>query len=266
VILVKSRPCIVYAVTTLFLLTSNGGCRREGSVTSRAPSGEVPSGRAQTAETLSFPGGGRAIAHAVPCRHSGVELCFRDTAQPPDVPATGDGIPLAYANWIWFGSAGDSLEFALDDVDSGTLTSSIDRVPSGPSDSHPANRTPTLRPRLTSDGVITVEVGIDPGAVDTASYTLVVRRVLSSGVASLSPTGAAASLSLRSASSVDRVPVIPLSAIPLARDRTRWTVFSKTYRVALTHDSLYEVCGLPCSHPDTVKLLPASRVTKIVRR
>jgi hypothetical protein len=56
--------------------------------------------------------------------------------------------------------------------------------------------------------------------------------------------------------------VIPLGVAPTVRDRSMWTVLPRRYRVALLPDSLYELCKIPCSRPDTVKLTPSAYVSK----
>lgn len=73
-------------------------------------------------------------------------------------------------------------------------------------------------------------------------------------------TGRSSRLELTSPKKYGEFSVIPLSAGPV-KDRRAWRVFANAYRVALVPDSLYEICHLPCSRPDTI-LLRAGAVVK----
>ena len=156
------------------------------------------------------------------------------------------------------------MEFSLEDASNGIISTSIDRVAAAGA-RETSNKGPPNRPRLTHDGVVTIEIAIDPGAPDTISYTLAVRRVSPATPREFVVNGGSAFLSLRSESSRNRVSIVPLSTLPRIRDRLVWSVIARGYHVALTRDSLYEVCRVPCSHPDTVKLAAGDRVERILR-
>jgi hypothetical protein len=185
--------------------------------------------------------------------------CFRDTAY---VHALNHDPGLTIeAEWIWFGAAGDSVEIAgrADSAQLGTTSISTNEG----QEYDAANTTaPYLRRRLVGDGVVTVLVTACCMFDDTVAYTLSVRRVNRAPSPALRPSGKWAKLRLVTGREEDQFSVIPLSVARSARDRSNWKVFARTYKVALVADSLYEVCRLPCSSPETVKLTPNADVTR----
>jgi hypothetical protein len=80
--------------------------------------------------------------------------------------------------------------------------------------------------------------------------------------ASFRATGRSATLTVTSKRKTAQFSIVPISLLSPVTDRSKWKAFVRTYKVALVRDSLYEVCRVPCSRPDTVKLTPSARVTK----
>jgi hypothetical protein len=177
--------------------------------------------------------------------------------------------------WIWFGTGGDSVEtHALADGETtpGPTHVIMGRGLSSPPDS--ASDAACSPCRLIKDGIVWAWVRIgDPSLTpypephlflpDTVGYTL---RTLQRGPApppALRATDKWASLDIASKRGFGaRFSIVPLSIARSVRDRTRWIMFARTYNVALVADSVYEICGVPCSAPDTVRLIPGARVTK----
>jgi len=162
-------------------------------------------------------------------------------------------------HWLWFGSVGDSVEMVAseDGAPPGTpgasLVTTLGRERAG------GNDAPYFRLRLNSGGVVDAWLSfadIINGRVvgDTVPYTFRVHSIRS-GSSPLRPTGQWATLRLKPGAG-RRVSVIPLALVAGVHDRSLWAVYGHAYRVALVADSLYETCELPCTAPDTVRLMP----------
>jgi hypothetical protein len=179
-------------------------------------------------------------------------VCYRGTARAGDVDE--DPMMSPMANWIWFGAAGDSIEISTSPP--ALIASSV-----GQERDALHNTAPQFRHRLQNDGVVIVWLAFDEQVVDTVPYTL---RVWRNGSTSspLRSTGKAATLTVVSRHKGETFSFVPASIAPTVRDRSQWRIFAKTYKVALVSDSLYELCRLPCTAPDTVKLTASANVVK----
>lgn len=184
------------------------------------------------------------------CDAASRQICFRDTAYAE----THDGVVEVDRNWIWFGNAQDSIEVL---ADSGSLISTN----VGTEHDADRNNVPYFHGRLARDGVVVIEIAfLDRGAV--VPYELRIGRASEGHAPALRPTGKWARLTIASAQTTDPFTVIPLSLVPSTRDLTAWKVMAVPYNVALVSDSLYQVCRVPCTSPDTVKLVAGARVTR----
>ena len=186
------------------------------------------------------------------CDTTGLTICYRDIARPGD--ADEDPMLSPRANWIWFAAAGDSIEIS-------TSPAAFVLTSVGQERDSLQNTARRFRHRLQNDGLVIVWLAFDEQVVDTVPYTL---RVWSSGSASrpLRATGETATLTVVSRRKNSTFSLVPASIASTVRDRSQWRMFARTYKVALLKDSLYELCRLPCSTPDTVKLTPFARVVK----
>jgi hypothetical protein len=184
------------------------------------------------------------------CDSLPIVTCFRDIAHMGDDPNAG-----ASADWIWFGAAGDSIEIFAPPGSyiSTNFGQEHDRL---------HNTARYFRHRLTSDGVVAIWVTMDEFLGDSLGYTLRIRREGTVTPTWLRATGQWAKLTIESRRQLDPFSVIPMMLARSVRDRSKWKVLPRTYNVALVGDSLYEVCRLPCSSPDTVKLTPSASVTR----
>jgi hypothetical protein len=79
----------------------------------------------------------------------------------------------------------------------------------------------------------------------------------------LEPTGKTVRLilSARNPRVVTEFSVIPMSQLRPGLDRTAWKTVPGRHKIALTRDSLYEVCVLPCVRPKTIRLRPNQTVS-----
>lgn len=187
---------------------------------------------------------------ATVCDTTGQQICLRDTAYAE----THDGVTGVDRDWIWFGKAHDSIEVLGDE---GSFISTN----LGTEHDADHNNVPYFRSRLTHDGIVVVTiVFLDRGAL--VPYELRIRRERPDPAAALRPTGKWARLNIISAAATDPFTVIPLSLLPSVSDVTPWTVLAMPYNIALLSDSLYQVCRVPCTSPDTVRLVPGARVTR----
>jgi hypothetical protein len=118
-----------------------------------------------------------------------------------------------------------------------------------------------VRRRLITDGVVIAWVDFDEVRGDSLEYTLEIHHENSAQRPAFRPTGAKSSLVLLSRRIEDSWSVVPLSLTQSANDPARWSVPVGTYNVILLADSLYQICKLPCTSADTVKLTPGRRVT-----
>jgi hypothetical protein len=177
--------------------------------------------------------------------------CFVDTAithseaDPPDLSPT--------SQWIIFGAAGDSIEVST--MPPGAINSSL-----GEERDSLHNTAAQFRHRLATDGAFQVWVDLDQNISDTVAYTL---RVVHRGPMpppGLRATGEAATLILDSNRATDRYAIIPASIAGGVQSLPPWTVAVGTHKVALVGDSLYELCIMPCTRRDTVKLTQSRQI------
>jgi len=70
-----------------------------------------------------------------------------------------------------------------------------------------------------------------------------------------------AMLTIESARPSSDFAIVPFS-VRSSRVDSAWAVPARAYRVALTADTLYKICSLPCLMPDSVSLRPGTKVTK----
>jgi hypothetical protein len=188
------------------------------------------------------------------CEPTPTVICYLDTAR---VRLTGDN-PEQYPDrdWVWFASAGDSIEI------SGPAGASVATVIGQERDS--LNHTaPYFRHRVARSGVLEVSLTLFQADGDTP-YPFRISRSESASNPSLRPTGQTATLSVVSRHEADEFSLVPLSVVATVRDRSQWRIVARPYKVVLVSDSLYELCRLPCASPQIVKLTPfASVVVKL---
>lgn len=188
-------------------------------------------------------------------------MCFRDTAymrNDKDIDML-----VVDADWIVFVAAQDSLELYAS-ADRGHPQAAIITYFGNQSrqerDSK-GNTAPFQHLRLASDGVVRVSLDLSTGE-SSVPYTLRVRHAEKNDPGVLHASGRSAKLAISSAQATERFSVIPTTLARSVHDVSAWTVLPGSYNVALLADSLYEVCGVPCTAPDTVKLTPGVRVVK----
>lgn len=176
-------------------------------------------------------------------------FCLQDTAYVHK--AAGDGNIDAWGTILWFGRAGDSL----------VMSAHASAVQTSIGDDKDAlhNNVPWFHRRVPRDGTITIWTTMEEERGDSVRYTLRVQDMTVSGASpALEPTGQTARLVLtaRNPRVTTEFSVIPASQLRPGVDRTAWKTVPGRHKVALTRDSLYEVCVLPCTAPKTIKLLP----------
>jgi hypothetical protein len=204
------------------------------------------------------------------CRATATVICFRDTATSPEDPNAAD--PIIGARWLWFGSAGDSVQISTrPDIRSHLREGAVIATSLGQEHDSLHNTAPYFRRRLTDDGVIEIVLLFDSVVGDeilgdTVAYTLRIRHDDPEPRPALVATGRMATLKIAGGRARDEVSIVPLSVVSSVHDLMRWRIHARTYRVALVVDSLYQLCRLPCTSPDTVKLMPGTRITKTVHR
>jgi hypothetical protein len=180
--------------------------------------------------------------------------CMRDTAFGRRI----DYEPgwLVDARWIVFAEAGDTIQASAQSEDKMPRALSVWLETWGRTD---PTRSPQLQ--MSGRGVVRVTVLADLTGFggDTIPYALQLRRPQPR--TDLRPTGLRSMLTLESTRDADRFSVVPLSMGPVT-DRSSWSVYPGTYRVALTSDSLYEVCRLPCAKADTVIMRAGSSLRR----
>ena len=199
---------------------------------------------------------------ALPCGQDARDLCLRDTAIAriePNMP-----YPVARAEWVWFGVAGDSIEWSVaadhaphDGLAHLTSMLGQDRDTTG-------NTASTLRRRLSRTGIVALDATLEPPLGDTVPYRLVIRRVRTSP-ASHPPSGGVATLTVTGRRSTDRFALVPLSLVGRQASLDPWRLFVDTYKVILLRDSLYQICYASCDRVDTVRLRPNTRTIKAYR-
>ena len=211
-----------------------------------------------SARVVSSPGDGSrksedAPTSIEPCDTTPAAICYRDTAHAGDDKSDPAGYPLAA--WLLFAAAGDSIEIWA--PPGGAVSTDL-----GKERDSLHNTAPYFRHRFQYAGTLGFDVSLDETQGETAPYTLRITRVASSSAGSLRPSGQTATLAVASHRRATVFSLVPLSVAPTVRDRSRWRIFPRRYKVALVSDSLYELCPLPCSAPDTVKLTPGANVVK----
>ena len=227
-------------MTLGFLLAA--ACGKEGKSASRVAGGSIPQRGTVTRRQNS----------SQSCDTAGGVFCFRDTAYGGMGP--GDPVPRAGADWIWFGSAGDSIEVV------GPEGSYISTNLGAEHDADHDNVS-YFHQRLATDGILATRIDfLNIG--DTVPYELRIRRQGPETHTALIPTGKWARLTIVSVSATDPFTVIPLSLVRSVKEGTKWKVMALPYNVALVGDSLYQICKVPCVSPDTVKLAPSGRATR----
>jgi hypothetical protein len=245
--------CVRHALVIVAILTVS--CGRD--VGSRSRSGAVATTTKQQARSTSADSG--MAPNSAACRSGPGILCFRDTAYVRADSGNPYFDESASTQWLWFGSTGDSIELSAPS-DAHIVTSlGQDRDSLRNTASH-------FRRRLTHDGLLELAVVMEEVSGDSVSYLLEVRRLTSGARARLRPSGQYATLTIESKRLTDAFSLIPLSMAPFTQDRGHWKASARTHKVALVGDSLYEVCFLPCTFPDTIKLPPFARVVVSLKR
>ena len=183
-------------------------------------------------------------ATAASCQASSSIWCIVDTAV---VDQPNQSINPS-AKVLWFATSGDSLRMSSD---LGTVQTSIGSIVDS---LH--NNVSFFSGSVVRDGAITVWIAISDERGDTVAYTLRVAVQSANKASPLRSTGLTSRLTL----SPDRtrklaqISIVPLSQLRDGVDRSAWKVMPGTYKIAMTRDSLYELCVLPCVSPDTIKL------------
>ena len=191
------------------------------------------------------------------CGSSADVVCFRTTATGHNTKEEPGWI--IDADWIVFAAAGDSLElFAV--PDSANKVTAAMSTNYGQDRDEKGNTASSKRLRMTTDGLVSAWITLESIGIDTVGYTLIVRRV-SGRETALRSSGALAMLTIESRNSTDRLTVVPFSARRPHADSS-WAVLPRAYHVALTADSLYEICSFACLLPDSVVLKPGSRAIR----
>jgi len=204
--------------------------------------GKQPSGIAATSV-------GRGTARDVAsseCLTTRGTFCLVDTAYR----RRADGFEsYASGSVLWFGRSGDSLVLSADAL--GVQTTIGD-------DKSPAhNNVPTYHGRVPRDGTITIWTTMQEERGDSVPYTLRAEvSHASPSPSSLESTGQTARLIIPSPGprKYEEISIVPVSRVHAGLDRSAWKTFPGSYLVALTLDSLYEVCLLPCASSDTIEL------------
>ena len=209
------------------------------------------SGTSTTSTRLSNPADEERYRAELTCTAGPDTICVADTAYVHD--ENGDN-PYPMASWVYLGFKGDSTEFAT--VPPGGIATNLgqDRDSLG-------NTSSRFRRMLRDDGVVWLDVSLGQNSSDTVPYVLRVRPAPSPS-ATLRWTGHTAQLNLTSPRETDRFSIIPVSIVATVTDRSKWTVPLGRHKILLVQDSLYEVCRMPCSRKETVKLVPDTMVTR----
>lgn len=222
-----------------FLLAA--GCGKEGRAAERVGTSGVHGSRATYSPSL-----------VAVCDSAASVFCFIDTARAEMQP--GDPVPRADRDWIWFGTAGDSIE--VRGPDSASISTNV-----GTEHDADRNNVSYFRGRLAGDGVVAITITFW-NAPEVVPYELSVRSQRADARAGLRPSGKWARLTIVGANPRESFTIAPLSVARAARNEARWRVMAQSYNVALVADSLYEVCKVPCASPDTIRLVPNGRVTR----
>ncbi len=237
-------------------------CGREAEVSQDGARGSG-SANAAASGTASRGTGSTYAASGSAC-DAPATLCFRDTAFMRLLDTEPGRV--TEADWLFFAAARDSLEFYVGtggrETGGARLSTDFPGNSGYQERDELKNTAPYNRFRMPSDGTVAVWVTASGMIIDTVAYTIRVHRFGTDPTPAFRPTGQRATLTLTSQNKTDRISVVPLGLAGSVRDLSAWTVFPRTYRVALLPDSLYEICRMPCSRRDTVKLTPAANVSK----
>jgi hypothetical protein len=221
-------------------------CRKASDRATSAATANASSATAQAADSKDD-----RYRAELTCTPGPETLCLRDTAiirsdaNHNDIYATAD--------WILFAAGGDSVEVST--IPPGAVATNL-----GQERDSLHNTAAYFRHRFTGDGVLQVWVSLDESS-DTVPYTLRLRHV-GSQPAALAATAQSATIRLVAPRQTDRFSVVPASRARRVKDLSPWTVPLGVHKVALVADSLYEVCRVPCSAAETVRLTPSTVVTK----
>lgn len=239
----RKLGALTWCLMSLGGTLTSGACRKEHSVpqTSDNTSRGVASATA-SADTHSA-SREQPSSDEVTCTPSSGTFCLSDTALSTAEEDNPADLPLA--SWILFSPRNDSVD--------------IRTIPSAHVRSRVGER-PDLMRNISSDGVRRLDIVFDQQSSNTVPYVLRLRQVAPVLPALFRPTGRTATLELSSSRMSDRFSVVPLSMVSTLGERESWTVPFGVHKVLLVSDSLYEVCRMPCSAPDTLKLLPDLRV------
>lgn len=226
----------------LLLLTASNGCGRQKA--------RVADGATSASATAASPvTAGAARTSGVPeCLPSSGVFCIQDTTYRSHET---DFEIDAWASILWFGRSGDSLALS---TSANTVQTTI-----GDDKDSLHNNVPSYHGRVVRDGTITIWATMEEERGDSVPYVLRVQVFHASPASStLEPTGKTARLIIPSprARKYLEISVIPVSQVRPGLDRTAWKTYPGSHKVALTRDSLYEVCVLPCVLPQTITLRP----------
>jgi hypothetical protein len=233
---IRSPLVLVSPLVTALYWCGNQSTRTSDDATFRAETPAPRSGRS-----------------AQECRAATGVFCFQDTTYRLHLKFSME----AWASILWFGRSGDSLVLS---ADASAVQTSI-----GDDKDALHNNVPRYHGRVPRDGSITIWTTMNEERGDSVPYVLRAQVYPSSPASrrsSLEPTGQTARLVIPAPRPIRPVDfsVIPLSQLRPGLDRTAWKTPVGNHKVALTRDSLYEVCLLPCASPRTIKLKPNQTV------
>jgi hypothetical protein len=123
------------------------------------------------------------------------------------------------------------------------------------------NTTATQARRMESAGALRVWVDFAATGEPSVPYTIRMHRATPASDA-YRLTGQWAKLDVSSQVRKDRFSLVPVSVEHSLSNLSNWAVLGGLYQVALVSDSLYELCRLPCTKPDTITLKPSGSLTK----
>jgi hypothetical protein len=176
-------------------------------------------------------------------------------------------LPEPQARWLIFARAGDSIELEAWADRERSVPDAIARLSTSAgtqSDSH-NNTARHFFGRAKTDGLLTARVVMDDDLGDSVAYTLRISRPDESSLRRYLVVGAAR-LIVSGPGDHDEFSIMPLSdARDHASNRNAWKYYVGSFEIALTADSLYEFCSVPCRVPDTIKLKPGYRVQRSIR-
>jgi hypothetical protein len=227
-------------VEATVLLAAFLGCGKRRDVHPEDTSGGVRTPMTHDAEPIAAAG----------CQTSSSVWCIVDTAVV-DQPSQSIN---PSAKVLWFATSGDSLRMSSD---LGTVQTSIGSIVDSLHNNVSFFSGPVVR-----DGAVTVWIDISDERGDTVAYTLLLVVQSANKAISRRSTGLTSKLTVSPdrTRKLAKISIVPLSELREAIDRSAWQVMPGTYRVAMTRDSLYELCVLPCALSDTIKLKPRQAV------